>query len=197
MPVMPTRLPKKNTSRRRSAKKQQPALKGFLLLLVVFISLAIIAFAATHVYVRLNKQTTNPATIEQPQPQIADTVAIVEPTHDEPPKTEMQKKPEFEPGLAGTWVSNSSSAMITFEGDNYTLDLPSVEDIPIIKGSFSLSSGTIILKTAEGPHYCPKTTGRYTYKLKGDELTLRLQSDGCKTRSNELNSSFFRLYGKF
>lgn len=194
---MPSRLPQKNTKRRRNSKKQQPALKGFLLLLVVLISLAIIAFAATHVYVRLNKQTTKRTTIEQPKPQIADTVALVEPPHTEPPKNEVQKKTEFEQGLTGTWVSNRSSAMITFDGSNYTLDLPSVEDNPVIKGSFSISSGTLILKTSEGPKRCNNTTGRYSYKLKGDELTLRLQADGCTTRSNELNSSFFRLYGKF
>ena len=193
---MPTKTSGTGRPRRRKTKKQQPALKGFLLLLVVLISLTIIAFAATFVYVRLNKPSKMSVSVEQAAPVVPDTIAAeASPAPvTGPQKVEQVKKQEYEPALMGTWVSNSSSAMITFEGNRYTLDMPSVEETQVIKGSFSIESGVIILKTGEGPKSCSNATGRYTYQLKGDDLTLRMQSDACKIRSNQLQSSFFRMY---
>jgi len=191
---MPVRSRSKSSSRRGRSKTRQPALKGFLVVLVVILSLSIIAFTATHIYVRMNKPAKKIIPAELPAPQPTDTNVSGALPEAEPQKPEVSGKLVHEPRLMGTWVSNSSSSMITFDESGYTLEMPSVEESQLIKGSFSITDGVISLKTAEGPKACTNSTGRYTYTLKGDDLTLRLQSDACKLRSMQLNASFFRLY---
>ncbi len=191
---MPVRSNRKSNSRRGRSKAHQPALKGILVVLVVIISLSIIAFTATHIYVRMNKPAKTIIPLEQSVNQPADTIVSEAQPESEAQKPEGTGKLVHEPRLMGTWVSNSSSSMTTFDGSGYTLEMPTVEESQLIKGSFSIIDGVIILKTTEGPKPCSNSTGRYTYTLKGDDLTLRLQSDGCKLRSTQLNASFFRLY---
>lgn len=174
-------------------------MKGLLLALVVIISLFVIAFMATHIYVRLNKQTPKTLPVEQSSPISTDTIAAdtyakVELLEQDVPIKDSLKSKVHEPGLMGTWVSKSSSSMITFEGTSYTLEMPSVEEAQFITGSFTIIDGFITLETVKGPVSCNNTKGLYTYKLKGDDLSLSPQSDGCKLRSTQLKASFFRLY---
>ncbi|MBK9290494.1 MAG: hypothetical protein IPM52_02515 [Bacteroidetes bacterium] len=198
-------MPAKSSTRKRrqqrlSSKTSQPALKNLLMVLVALISLAIIAFAASHVYFRLNKKHESLPVIPHEQPNVIEdtTSGLAEPdtAANEGATPENNRKPKIttEPALAGTWVSNSSSAMITFSNNTYTLEMPSVEETQLISGSFAIQDGVLVLKTSSGPAACNNTTGRYTYMLKEDDLRLKLQSDGCRLRSMQLNSSFFRLY---
>lgn len=190
MPAGRSKKPKGRTTRK---KKPQPPLKGFLSLLVILLSLAIIALAASHIYVRMNKNSRKEASaepvVEKTEKNNASKPSSV--VGDE--KSEAHKAPPVEKIFTGTWVSSSNGAMLSFKGNRYSLDLPSVEDNPAIKGSFSVSDGIVTFEIAEGPSNCVKTLGRYAYQMNGDNLRLKLVSDDCSKQANQLKSNFFRF----
>lgn len=92
-----------------------------------------------------------------------------------------------------TWVSMSNGAMLTIEGNRYTIDFPSVEDRQPMMGAITFSKGgfTVINHQSDDP--CGNQSGAYTFHFDGEDVVIKTKSDPCRTRSIQLQASWFSL----
>lgn len=187
-------MPPKRTSQKRrpaSRRKAKPksAGKGILRLLlqvlVVLLSLALIAFAASYVYLRKqanNDTEQNAAAAVQNNP----STALVAET--EGPLTQKAQISVLE----GTWVSADNGTMLSFVAENYSIDFPSVEAGKPVKGTFTVKGNRLNLLSSDASG-CETIKGAYTFSIEGDDLQIFLKEDACAKRSSALVSSWFKL----
>lgn len=186
--------PKRTTQRRRPATKRRSEKKttsqGFLRLLlqvlVVLLLLAVIAFAASYVYLRKQNGDAAPKSIPSSKEQLMQT------TSGENTKTESIASKAEKTILEGTWVSTDNGAMLTFSADQYTIDFPSVEAVQPMKGSFLVKETMLELLSSNDPK-CISAIGRYSFTFKDGDLHLKLTDDSCLRRSNLLGAVWFKL----
>lgn len=187
MPPKRTSQKRRPASRRRA--KPKSAGKGILRLLlqvlVVLLSLALIAFAASYVYLR--KQANNDVQKDATAAvQNNPSTALVAETEEH-----LTQKAQISV-LEGTWVSVDNGTMLSFAAENYSIDFPSVEAGKPIKGTFTVKGKRLNMLSSDAPG-CEAIQGNYTFTIEGEDLQIFLKEDACTKRSNALVSNWFKL----
>ncbi len=187
----PVRKTKSRTS------KSNGLLKSILLILVVLISLALIAFAASYVYLRTSDKGEEGNLIENIQADTAGESDFTDRKEAEflTTEAELKKKSEViqKTALEGTWVSAENGAMFTVTNSSFTIDFPSVEAIKPMRGQISVSKNSFVTINNADMASCQGVEGNYSFELKAEDLVIKLKKDNCTQRASQLNASWFRL----
>lgn len=182
MPVK-RRRPTKTGSKGKSKKTSAGKLQGFLKVLVVFLILALIAIAAGYVYV---KQTGTTSSIP---PQEPGNTLIKE---ENSPTTENQSVvAEKKSVLEGTWVNGENGSMLSIHQSSFTLDYPSVEAGKPINGNIFIQDHKIVIEVKT--EACKTMKGSYSFKLTGDDLSIKAVNEACQKRENMFQNDWYRL----
>lgn len=188
---MATRRRSGSASRRKTAK-DHPILRSLLTILIVLLSLAAIAFAASYVYLRQasKKETAKEITALETSP-----VSEME-TDTATSGNQIQygmSNSSDKQLLDGTWISTANGAMMTIKGENFNIDFPSVEFALPMKGNVKSENGTVRFVNTNPDDECGMKEGLYTFRLDGEDLYLKLKKDGCRSRTTQLATKWYRL----
>lgn len=190
---MPTRRRRPSTSGRRKTGKNHSLLRSLLTLLIVLLSLAAIAFAASYVYQRqvAKKETAAQEAVANVPPQTNDDQTLEE---DYTPASNQEDAATLSIyKLEGTWISTANGAMMTIKGETFSIDFPSVEYAQPMKGKIKVENETAVFTASKASDECGVNEGIYTYKLTGEDLFLRLKKDACRPRTSQLATKWYKL----
>ncbi|MBS4060064.1 MAG: hypothetical protein KG029_06675 [Bacteroidetes bacterium] len=189
------RSPVRKTRSRTS--KSNNFLKSVLLILVVLISLALIAFAASYVYLRNSEEGEIENSIENTPSDAESKSDFTERTEAEflSTEAELKKKSELKQTslLEGTWVSAENGAMFTVANSSFTIDFPSIEAVKPMRGQITVSKNSFVTVNNKDMAACQGVEGNYSFELNGEDLVIKLKKDKCTQRASQLNASWFRL----
>ncbi|MDO8899032.1 MAG: hypothetical protein Q7V19_15380, partial [Bacteroidales bacterium] len=161
------------------------------------ISLALIAFAASYVYLRTSDKGEEGNLIENIQADTAGESDFTDRKETEflTTEAELKKKSEViqKTALEGTWVSAENGAMFTVTNSSFTIDFPSVEAIKPMRGQISVSKNSFVTINNADMALCQGVEGNYSFELKGEDLVIKLKKDNCTQRASQLNAPWFRL----
>jgi len=111
-------------------------------------------------------------------------------------ETQQEEEPiiTIEPPYTGTWVSNYDGAILTLNRFSYTIEMPSVDQNAAIKGELSVVKNVLTFVNASESKTCAGEEGHYQYTFEDNgELFLKLIKDNCKSRTERMETSWFRL----
>lgn len=189
---MPTRRRRPSTSGRRKTGKNHSLLRSLLTLLIVLLSLAAIAFAASFVYQRqaVKKETAAQEALVNVPPHTNDDQSLVD---DAPASNQENAATLTANKLEGTWISTANGAMMTIKGETFSIDFPSVEYALPMKGKIKVEKETAVFTSSKPSDECGLNEGIYTYKLSNDDLFLSLKKDACRPRTTQLGTKWYKL----
>lgn len=176
----------RKTAVRKKAKKQKKSfLQIFLQLLVILLAVALIAFAASYVHIRKNKSEAGRAqttSSEMPVESIASDTVHTNASALKPSNSLLQ----------GTWVSKNDGTMFTINGNDFVIDIPSVEDVAPMKGMIVVTDSDFTVINEETSD-CAGVKGQYSFTLLNEDVLIRLREDNCLKRSQMLDAEWFKL----
>jgi len=96
--------------------------------------------------------------------------------------------------IEGTWVSNYDGAILTINGLNFTVEVPSVDATAKTEGKLSVEGNIVTFIDKTGQRGCQSIEGHYLYSFtdKG-ELFFKLIKDTCENRKDRMTMSWFNL----
>jgi uncharacterized protein YxeA len=95
--------------------------------------------------------------------------------------------------LNGTWVSEYDGAIMEIKGHSFTLEMPSVSNGTIIKGTIQINGKEVSLTYVSGSETCKQKQGKYAFEIKNNKLVFKLINDECKSRADRMSAAWFRL----
>ncbi|PLX14155.1 MAG: hypothetical protein C0598_02035 [Marinilabiliales bacterium] len=171
-------MAKKAKSRKKKSNNNSFGKIAIIVLILAILSVVIAYFV-------LNKDDFNfSQTIEKVYDNESDTQTIK--------KDETKVKTAINP-LKGTWVSNYDGTMLTINGNNFTLEMPSVDASSKIKGSIIIEKTIATFINDADAADCPKTEGHYSFSFENEELVLSLIKDKCELRIRRMSASWFKI----
>ena len=161
--------------KKRNTKAQKSPLMLFLLIVIL---LAILSVVVAYFILQdddrkevIPVQTTTETQAEEEEPTIA-----------------------VEPMYTGTWVSNYDGTILTLSRSSFTLEMPSVDQKTAIEGELSVMKNVLTFVYTSGAEICRGEEGHYQYMLEDNgDIFFKLIKDNCKTRSDRMEVSWFRL----
>ncbi len=163
----------KRKTKSRSSKKN----KSFSIFIIVVIILALLSFAISYFVLQTESEViATSKNVEKKEPVEKPVLKII------PDKSVLQ----------GTWASYSDGAMLTIEGEHFSIELPSVESTVLASGKVIVENGMVIFIYTNKGSDC-KSQGRYKFEIKDDEVTFIAEKDGCKSRVVLLVATWFKV----
>ncbi len=163
-------------TRRLKTSRRKKESKGSLFnILLIFFLIALVAALVVYFFYEVEK-TGNKTT---PKPATAKSVQI--------------KKPLPQTALNGTWVSTSDGRILDIKGNRFTLELPSVADHEIIKGTLHISGNTVQFVYHSSVNSCTRQPGTYRFSLQKQSIRFHVIQDDCAGRKQ----IFATLWEKF
>lgn len=102
--------------------------------------------------------------------------------------------PQIKKLITETWVNKMNGALLKMNTDgNFTLDFPGVDEKEVINGNFSITDKTLIFMVNNNPNYCKNINGKYSFRIKKDELILSAINDNCLSRKEHFTQDWFKL----
>ncbi|HOI32792.1 MAG: hypothetical protein PHG67_10965 [Bacteroidales bacterium] len=193
---------KSKTSRKKSVKKSGKKKKkpAFLISMIILGLVLIVGVIIYHLFVNsivkdIERIFTPVIEIFSSRPDTTnlsdETTFVVE--HKTVPETAKPDEPIVKTALEGTWVSTINGAMLSFEGNRFKLEFPSIEERTMFDGHFKLINSRIHLVNTLSDDLCGMENGTYRFNIKGEDLILEAENDPCKLRKENLNTDWFKL----
>ncbi len=102
--------------------------------------------------------------------------------------------PQVKKLIAETWVNKMNGGLLKMNADGkFTLDFPGVDKKEVINGNFSITDRTLIFLVNNNPNYCKNINGKYSFKIKKNELILSVINDNCLSRKEHFTQDWFKL----
>jgi hypothetical protein len=181
---------KKRVSISRKGRKSAGMVRPLILFLLAIVILGGIALMVSYFYLKRDRQT-EPALSELKLTNHENEESTgEEEANQDGQAISHNKKSELQ---ANTWVSTLSGAMLTFEGNRFTIDFPSVESQKAMVGSVSFTDKGFMLTNQGNDDICGKATGEYGFQLNGEDLVITTKKDSCRKRSATLEAVWFKL----
>ncbi len=161
---------------RRAKKRQKVQPTGSLL--TIFIVIIIIAILAAAVaYFLYGTRKTEQKIIEK-------TTTVTKKTIPEKQKVTAKSV------LEGTWVSTNDGRMLTIHGISFTLELPSVSDHEIVKGTFRITGNKATIVYAGSKDKCAESPGTYSFKISRKSVIFTVIQDKCPGRKQIFSTTW-------
>ncbi len=151
---------------------------SFTIFLVIVIILALVSFAISYFVMQTDSE------IVKTDPNIEETKTI--------PKV-AKKSISNNLILDGTWASYNDGAMLTINGQNFSVELPSVESTVLASGKVVVKNNTATFIYTHNGSDCGVKPGVYTYKVQNDEVVFKKKDDSCGSRVGLLVATWFKV----
>jgi len=162
-------------TRKRVYRKKKDPNSHLTTITFIVILISVLAAAMFYFFYYANE----PAKPEKP----AATKHIATP----PAKKAVSSTPTF---LNGTWVSRSDGRLLEIHGNRFTLELPSVSDHSITKGTIQISGNTATILYTETENQCSIHKGVYTFSISKGVLHFSVKQDICTGRKKIFSTSW-------
>lgn len=189
-----SKTPRKRPVKKTGKKERTPAF--FLVVIVI----AVVAIAVSYFYLTNTSEeesdgifspVTNLFTTPDDSTKAADE-SLLKPEDEAEEKTIPVEQVE-KTIIEGTWVSTLNGAMLSFEGNRFKLEFPSIEKRAMLQGHFKIMGGKIHLVNTLSDDLCGMENGTYSFTVKGEDLILKSENDPCKMRKENLSTDWFKL----
>jgi hypothetical protein len=163
---------------RKSSKKNKASI-NLSILLIIIVLLAILSYALSFLFI-------NDASDEQ-------EIMVTKPNHlseSEVPKGDVK----IITPINGVWYSTYDGAILSIDGTAFKLELPSVQESKVIKGTLSLAGKEVVFTYTENSQTCKGIPGRYHWETKGqNKIIFEIISDKCTSRTERMSALWERF----
>jgi hypothetical protein len=97
-------------------------------------------------------------------------------------KAESGRASKTEKELNGSWVSSADGRILEIHGHRFTLELPSVSDHEIIRGTINMSGNTVSVLYTNKKDKCAVHPGIYTLEIAKESIRFIVKNDICAGR---------------
>lgn len=162
-------------TKRKNKRRKTKNSNSFMIFFIIVIVLAMLSFIITYLVTQTEATTDENAANNQ--------------------ETEITtEKITEKPKLEGTWASYNDGAMLTIKGQDFTIELPSVESAIVASGKIVIKDKTVTFVYTFQASDCGIKPGVYEFRFKNsDEVTLKKIDDTCNARSEQLSATWFRV----
>ncbi len=144
---------------------------------VVFIAIFIVVVLAVAVYFFF-------FSVEQPTSKQKETRVV------RTEKTTVKPAKMVSHMLDGSWVSSSDGRILEIHGSHFTLELPSVSDHELVRGTLQFSGNTVSVLYTNTKDKCSHTPGIYTFKKENNKVYFRVKQDLCAGRKQIFSTTW-------
>lgn len=159
-------------ARKRSGKKKTTAAGSPTTLTLIIILITVLALAMFYFFYFDQK----------PKERTTSKPALVTPAKKPAPATQ-----NF---LNGTWVSSNDGRILEIHGDRFTLELPSVSDHKITKGTLRISGNTVTIRYTGARDKCSSQAGIYTLHKGEKSIRFSVKKDVCAGRKQIFSATW-------
>lgn len=164
-------------AKRKTTKRGKKNNNSFMIFFFVVIILAILSFAVSYFVIQADSSEME---------KIVQTENVN--TDPEPVSTIVSN------ALEGTWASYNDGAMLTVRGQNFTIELPSVESSVIASGKILVKDNKVTFVYTNQDSGCGIKPGEYVFTFDSDdEFTFKVVDDSCKSRKDQLSATWFKI----
>jgi len=167
---------------KRKYTKRSPKRKNnsFMIFFIIIIVLALLSFLISYFVTQTESEA------------VGDDIKTEEVRNKETPPSNNEES--FNSILEGTWASYNDGAMLTIKGQNFSIELPSVESSVAASGSIKIVGKVVTFIYSNKDSGCGDKPGVYEFIFDNDdEITFKKINDDCANRSNQLVASWFRV----
>ena len=178
-------------AKRKTKSRNKKKNNSFTIFLVIVVVLALISFVVTYFVMQTDSSFAiiyfakkTDSEIVKNNPNIEDVKTI--------PK-DNTKSVSQSLILDGTWASYNDGAMLTINGQSFTIELPSVESTVLASGKIVVKSHTVTFVYTNNDSVCGIKPGVYNYETRDDEVIFSKQDDSCGSRVGLLVATWFKV----
>ncbi len=162
-------------AKRKSRKPKKKKNNSFLVFFIVIIILAIVSFAITYF-------------VNNSEFEVVSSKPVIE---EKVPKKEIGKNVNI---LQGTWASYNNGAMLTIDGQKFSIELPNVDATVIASGTVIIKDNVITFVDTSDSSKCKIKSGNYNFSISAnDEVTFTKIEDSCNARVDEIVATWFKV----
>ncbi len=159
--------------RKRSGKKKKTTAGSPTVLTLVIILVTVLALAMFYFFY-FDQKPKEKTTTSKP--------ALVTPAK--------KPAPVSQNFLDGTWVSSNDGRILEIHGNRFSLELPSVSDHKITKGTLRISGNTVTIRYTGTQDKCSSQAGIYTLHKEGKSIRFSVKKDVCAGRKQIFSASW-------